>query len=468
VATSAGIKAGRKIFDLPPVVFEQTGSLAKQRIALMSQWGVRLYPWQSKVVRQFGGRNRPRVGYVQTPRKNGKTMLGVALALTEMVLLPGRHIYLVSDSERSLRSVMWRELLALFHRSLTPHVVEYHNRLVYPANGSEIQIIAGNFAASQGINPHLVVYDEVHLQKDDRSWNGMLVAGAARRDALLLGITTPGYQLDSLARNLYSQVRSGDLSGLIWEPVDHDADIQDREQWAKANPCYRKPGFRAAMEHDLIHMPEHDFRRFRLGLWTASDRAWLPSGAWEACTGGAETKPGSVVWLGFDGSYSGDSTALVAVDEKRHATVLGHWLPTNGSRVPVIDVENAIRKACRDYRVQAVACDPYRWQRSLQVLADEGLPMIEYPQRPARMIPATQDLYEAILGGAITHGGDPRLQSHLLSCQVRVSAAGVQVCKEHPDSARRIDLAVALIMAHSLAVISPKNVTTFSDGSYFC
>jgi hypothetical protein len=36
--------------------------------------------------------------------------------------------------------------------------------------------------------------------------------------------------------------------------------------------------------------------------------------------------------------------------------------------VPVVAVEDAIRTACSRWRVLEVAADPYRWQRSLEVL----------------------------------------------------------------------------------------------------
>ena len=53
-----------------------------------------------------------------------------------------------------------------------------------------------------------------------------------------------------------------------------------------------------------------------------------------------------------------------------------------GRQVPVVDVEQAIRQACRRWRVLEIAADPFRWARSLQLLDQEGLPVLEYPQSP--------------------------------------------------------------------------------------
>ena len=60
-----------------------------------------------------------------------------------------------------------------------------------------------------------------------------------------------------------------------------------------------------------------------------------------------------------------------------------------GGQVPIVDVENAIRSACRCWRVLEIVADPFRWAGSLQLLDGEGLPVLEYRQSPGRMAPAT-------------------------------------------------------------------------------
>jgi hypothetical protein len=90
--------------------------------------------------------------------------------------------------------------------------------------------------------------------------------------------------------------------------------------------------------------------------------------------------------------------------------------------------------------------------RSLQVLADERLPVTEYPQSPARMTPATTGLYEAVVNGTVTHSGDKRLARHVSNAVLKVDTRGSRLVKETKHSKRHIDLAVAAVMAHSRAV----------------
>jgi phage terminase large subunit-like protein len=120
-------------------------------------------------------------------------------------------------------------------------------------------------------------------------------------------------------------------------------------------------------------------------------------------------------------------------------------------KIDVQEVEATIREACKRWNVLEVTADPYRWTRTLQVLADERIPVSEFPQSPSRMTPATTALYEAVVNGAVTHDGDKRLARHVTNAVLRVDSRGSRLQKEHRDSKRRIDLAVAAVMTHDRA-----------------
>ncbi len=115
--------------------------------------------------------------------------------------------------------------------------------------------------------------------------------------------------------------------------------------------------------------------------------------------------------------------------------------------MPVGDVEEAIRQACRRWTVKEIIADPFRWTRSLQILGAENLPVVEFPQSPARMTPATTRAFEAIVNGALTHSGDPRLTQHVANATLKVDARGERLAKEHKHSRRKIDATVAMVMA---------------------
>lgn len=160
--------------------------------------------------------------------------------------------------------------------------------------------------------------------------------------------------------------------------------------------------------------------------------------------------------LGFDGSYSGDSTGLVGCTiEDPTLWVVDAWeRPADGNpdwRVDIAEVEQSIREACSRWRVREVSCDPYRWARTIQDLGAEGLPMVEFPQSPARMVPATAKFYDAVTSGGLSHNADPRLERHVRNAQVKVDRQGPRIVKDAKSSPRKIDLAVCAVMAHDRA-----------------
>ena len=93
-----------------------------------------------------------------------------------------------------------------------------------------------------------------------------------------------------------------------------------------------------------------------------------------------------------------------------HVDLVELWEPA-GRQVPIVDVEAAIRAACRRWRASSRR-RPFRWARSLCLLDGEGLPVLEYPQSPGRMAGHGR-FYEAVVNGALTHSGDSRLARHV-------------------------------------------------------
>jgi phage terminase large subunit-like protein len=63
------------------------------------------------------------------------------------------------------------------------------------------------------------------------------------------------------------------------------------------------------------------------------------------------------------------------------------------------------------------------------------------------MAPATQRFYELVQTQKIRHDGDPRLARHLGNAQTKTDERGTRIVKDARNSPRKIDLAVASVMA---------------------
>jgi phage terminase large subunit-like protein len=442
--------------------------------------------WQTAMMRRLfarkpNGRLKHRQALIGVPRKNGKSALGAGVALYGLAFGPrGGEVFSCAADKEQARIVFGTAKKMIELEPQFSNLFKcYRDAIELPATGSVYRVLSAEAFTKEGLNPHLVLFDEVHAQPNRELWDVMALATGARTEPLLVGITTAGVKSDSTGGDslCYSmwqygcKVASGEIDDptfyFEWWGAREDSDHRDPATWAGANP-----GFGDIVSEDDFHSavlrtPEAEFRTKRLNQWVSTAQAWLPAGAWEACADTSVTIPdGSEVCIGFDGSFSNDSTALCVVscpsseDDKPHVDVVAAWEKPQGSgqgwTVPIVNVEDEIRAACRRWQVREIVCDPFRWARTYQVLESEGLPVVEFPQSPSRMIPATTRFFEAVMNKSLTHSGDPRLARHLSNCIIRTDARGSRLAKETRDSPRKIDLAIAAVMGLERACQEPE------------
>jgi phage terminase large subunit-like protein len=427
---------------------------------------MRLRPWQRAIVHGLLDEPRPRQGLVSIPAGNGKSTLAAALGLFGLLAdsVEGAQVLVVASDERQAGIILrTAKRMVELDDELAARVQTFADHLLEPRTDSVFMALPADPGALQGWDPSLAIVDELHVVTDD-TFEAMAARAGKREHSLLLAISTPPKSGadDCVMRRLVDHGRSGaDPSFYFAEfAAPSGCPVDDELAWAQANPALDDFLHRDALRATLPpKMREAAFRRYRLGQWVTLDGAWLPDGAWAACADATRGIPdGTDVVCGFDGSFSGDCTALVAVtvEARPHVELVELWEAPEGSRdwrVPVVAVEDAIRAACRRWRVLEVAADPYRWARSLELLDAEGIPVGEYPQGPARMGPATSRFYSAVVDGLLSHDGSSALARHVANAVLKEDSRGARLAKEHKDSRRRIDAAVAAVMAHDRAAI---------------
>lgn len=446
---------------------------------------LRMRDWQTDAIgrifaRRPDGRLKHRQALWLLPRKNGKSALGAGIALFGLFDGPsGGEVYSCAADKEQARIVFGtcKKMIEMEPR-FTGYFKTYRDAIEFLPTGSVYRVLSSEAFTKEGLSPHLVIFDEVHAQPNRELWEVMSLATGARREPLMLGISTAGVKTDqtggdSLCYTLH-QYGQRVASGEVEDPAFYyeywgapeGADHRDSAVWQSANPGYDDIVSAEDFASAVLRTPENEFRTKRLNQWVSTAQAWLPAGAWEACEDAEREIPrGSEVVLGFDGSFNNDSTALVVVEVPEdgtspHVDVVAAWEKPTGSSnewaVPILDVEEEIRKACRRWQVREIVCDPFRWARTYQILEDEGLPVVEFPQSPARMVPATQRFYEAVLNKTITHSGDQRLARHLSNCVIRTDNRGSRLSKDSKGSPRKIDLAISAVMALERACTEPE------------
>lgn len=444
---------------------------------------IRVRPWQQKLLDSIftlndEGGYQYRTALVGLPRKSGKSALGSAIALYGLLVGPdGGEIYSCAGDRDQARIVFeTAKRMVLLDKELRTVVKVYRDTMEVTDTGSIYRVLSAEASSAEGLSPTLTIFDELHVQPNSRLWDTMTLGSGARRNALTLAITTAGvrgdrFGNDSICYQLYQHGKRvinkevDDPSFFFsWhEPEQDECDWKDPDVWRQSNPGFGDLSLAQDFESVIARTPEPEFRTKRLNQWVTSKESAFDQGVFEACGDTRTVEPGTEIILGFDGSYSGDSTALVGctIDDP-HLFIIQLWerpLDDPNWRVPVIDVEARILEACKTYSVREVVCDPYRWQRTMSVLDDEGLLVVSWPTASiSRMGPAWQKFYDAVIDREVTHSGEPALVRHVSNMVLKRDARGVRPTKETATSPRKIDAAIAAIIAYDRASQSVADV----------
>lgn len=218
-----------------------------------------------------------------------------------------------------------------------------------------------------------------------------------------------------------------------------------------------------------------DARRFYLNQITHASDQWLSQPEWAARA--APTKvvaDREVITLGFDGSRARargvtDATALIAcrLSDGHLFEPLEHcvWEQPEGEagknwRVPVTEVDAAVSAVFSRFTVVGFYADPAKWEtwvaawearyvRQLKVKATREHPVEWWMTggRSGLVVRALEQFHAAVIDGELTHDGSYALTRHVLNARRRPSRSGIQIGKDNPDSPRKIDAAVAAVLA---------------------
>lgn len=425
-----------------------------------------LRPFQREIVR---GAFAPgvRSALVSLPRANGKTALAAALALAEMFVGPDSAEVLCVASDMRQAQILLRMARRMVELNpvLEERVQVYADRLVLPENDAVLLPLPAEPGALHGHDPSLLVVDELHVVTE-AVWEAVTSVSGKRPESLTLAISTPASSPDSVMWRLVEHGRGGDDPAFYLKEfaAPEGCAVGDRKAWRVANPALscRTPflsedGLAAALK--TIREPV--FRQLRLGQWVTGVDAWLPFGAWDDCAGDQVVGSRDRVVLAFDGSASGDSTALVGCTLGGHLWVEGLWENAGDPRwrVPRADVDVAVQMAFQKYDVVELAADPWGWRSEIESWAKRHgeTRVVEWnTAHAARMAPATDRLYQAVVTQAVSHDGDPRLAAHVAHCVAKSTPMGDLVSKDKRGSPRKIDAAVAAIVAFDRAAFHAK------------
>lgn len=456
------------------------GRITKDSIAGRTGAPLATLDWQDQLIRlTFArdpqtGRRRHRTAYWSMARKNGKTGIVAPIALQGLILEgDGAEVYSCAADRKQAGLVFEAAKRTVeLDPELRGMLKCYRDAIEYPATGSVYRALSSEAFTKEGLSPTLVIADELHAWPTRELYDVMALAMGARRDPLMLIVTTAGVKADqtggdSICYTLYQygrRVAAGEVDDptfffACWEaPTDCRPD--DPKAQRAANPglgvILDPSELQAQARKALIGgMSESEYRIKRLNQWVNTATAALPHGLFESRKVDRRLTRTEPIVLFFDGSFNHDSTGLVGCSLDGHLETMASWerpIDNPAWRVPISEVDARVRELCRDYNVVELAADPYRWAKEMQEWMAADLPVVEYPtSSPSRMVPAWAKFYDGIVAGAITHDGDPRLVRHIGNMILKVDRLGPRPVKDHRGSPRSIDLGICAVGAYDRA-----------------
>lgn len=207
----------------------------------------------------------------------------------------------------------------------------------------------------------------------------------------------------------------------------------------------------------IAHDPAQAARFFGNQIVTGGGKAF-DLAEWEALRASPDCKHERVA-AGFDGSKTGDHTALIAACiDCGMVWVAGYWDPEqHGGEVPRSEVDAAVADLFATRKVLRFYADPPYWGEELALWQGRhgDKVVLEWPTyRNRAMGYAVRGLAQAIADRTLSHDGDERLARHIGNANRKAlverddkGAALWVLQKETPDSPKKIDAAVAAVLA---------------------
>lgn len=328
----------------------------------------KLRPWQQRfirdvyephVLRDGAWRRRVRRAVLSIGRKNGKTALIAALALVHLVgpeEIPNGEIYsAANDREQAAQvyKVVAQMVRAEPELEAQIRLVDSTKTAVCYANGSFYRAISSEVSTKHGLNPSVVIFDELAQARNRDLYDVLDTAMGAREEPLFATISTQsndprhilsqliddGLRADDPTTVTHLYAVADEVADQLWCPVcsrQFKAEgkktracpvcggpvasaIYDEREWIKANPAlgdFRSLEDMRAMASRAQRMPSFEaaFRNLYLNQRIDSKAPLIAKAEWMACQDeDCRLIPGEKIFIGLDLSSTTDLTAMVAV-----------------------------------------------------------------------------------------------------------------------------------------------------------
>lgn len=456
------------------------------------------------------GMRRFRTLYIEVARKNGKSTLaaGIALYMLSADREGGAEVYCAA-TKKDQALITFDEAVRMRGQSpaLAKRIKSFKHNLHITGTASKCQPLGADDDTMDGLNTHCAVVDELHAHKHSGVWDKLRTSMGARRQPLMVAITTAGNDRASFCREMHDKAesillgkttqRDADTTFCIIYTLDPKDDIWKERNWIKANPNLGVSKYWSYIRNEATNarlMPSalNTFKQLDLNIWVQSAAAWIDPDAWDKCGGDIdaldfdELLAGRKCYGGLDLASVSDVAALVydfppESENDRHWWLCRFWVPRDtvikrsrsegvhydewveqGYMIAtpgnVIDYDYILEQIKRDheqFQIQAIAYDRYGAANIAQTLQDDiGIIVVQKGQGFVSMSAPMKEVERQVMGEKIWHGNQPAL-AWMASNVVAARDAAGNIKPDKAKSKEKIDGITAGVMATALTMEPP-------------
>lgn len=483
------------------------GALARKHF-ILDPWQVfvvgNIFAWEDE-----DGIRRFTDAYVEISKKNGKSTLAAAIGLYMLSGdgEPGAEVYAAAANYDQAK-IVWQDakqmvlLNAALRAEFGIETTQYEIRATSGNDNSIFRPIATDKEGSKdGKNVHCAILDEIHAHKDSETYDIMADGVIARREPLVLGITTAGSNKIGVCWRerckvvdiLYGKDNLERYFGIIFT-IDKGDDWRNPAVWPKANPsmgvAFDTNYLQSKYKKIKTAAEESRFRQKSLNEWVQGADSWIASSEWELLADPNVTEDqfeGCISFAGLDLASKMDLAGYVKwfpklIDGRVHWYIFahqyinsnvvnqrramdgqkrpdeyldwvesGHLIETPGNVTDFSQIYKDVIESHLQANMYEIGFDPWNAAQFGQNLIADGLEAVEVPQKVNPLSIGMRWIEELIRDGRLHHDNNPVLQWCICNIEVKEDNNS-NIFPRKPDKARKIDAGVAAIIGGTRAM----------------
>lgn len=312
-----------------------------------------LEPWEQFIIANIFGWRKVKDGTrrfedatINIPKKNGKTELAAAIAITVSYVdkMINGEVYMAATAREQAGICLKaaKDMIKL-SAAVNPVFEVLAHHIVVKGTGTFIKAVSSEASTAEGKGASCVILDEEHEQKTNLLRDNLKSGMAASANPLFISISTAGtnrtspyYAHIKTCKEILEGVKSDENHFIIIYGTDENDNWEDPEVWVKANPNYNisvKGDFLKKQHVNTINEPstQPNFKTKHLNIWTDTYTTWIAHEIWMkgAQEINIEDYYGRECWCGLDLASSMDFTALSILipDGDKFILFWKFWIP---------------------------------------------------------------------------------------------------------------------------------------------